>query len=288
METHNKQKIIAIFGQYIPPEIVEKINKSPDGISMESETKEMSVLFCDLHGFTNFSEQLSPKKVSEVLNIYFTEISESLHALNATIDKFIGDAVMAFWGAPLQQDNHAELAMIASFKIQESMKKLAPLFAKHGWDVAEVGVGISSGDMHVGNMGSKYRVTCTVIGDTVNLASRLEGLTRFYSVPTIISEATITEGFNILFRELDTTVVRGKLLSTRIFQPICFLDQATTEIKNELEQQNEALQEYYKKQYKTAANMFSQLAKDYPADPYYQVMQKKIAVLSNPAITTSY
>lgn len=279
IEIHSKQEIINVFGKYIPPQLVEEISKSPEKISMECESREMTVLFCDLHNFTTSSERLSPQQISRMLNIYFTEMSKILHSFNATIDKFIGDAVMAFWGAPLPQEDHAQQSIYASFNMQEAIQQLESVFLENGWPATKMGIGISTGKMHVGNMGSELRITYTVVGDTVNLASRLEGLTRTYKVPTIVSESTAIATNNILFRELDTVIVRGKEIETRIFQPICQSDQATEAVTEELEMQQRALQQYYEKKYEESSAIFSQLARAHPADLYYKMMQGKTASL---------
>lgn len=285
IEIRAKKEIIGIFEQYIPPQLVAEISRSPGKLSMASETKEMTVLFCDIHDFTTCSELLGPEEVSSMLNIYFTEISKVLHNANATIDKFIGDAVMAFWGAPLQQEDHATLSIIASFKMHEIIDQITPIFAKNGWHAIKIGIGISTGKMHVGNMGSEYRVTYTVVGDAVNLASRLEGLTRTYGVPTIVSETTRGNNDNTLFRELDTVTVKGKKTETRIFQPLSLREQLTVDITAELEQQQQALQYYYQEKYTNSVNLFEQLAKQYPDDTYYKVMKNKVAALSQQRTT---
>ena len=279
VEIHSKQEIINVFGKYIPPQLVEEISKSPGKVSMESESREMSVLFCDLHNFTSCSEYLSPQQVSWMLNTYFTKMSEILHGCNATIDKFMGDNVMAFWGAPIPQHDHAQLSIIASLKMHETIIQLESVFIENGWSATKIGIGISTGRMHVGNMGSDHRIAYTVVGDTVNLASRLEGLTRKYKVPTIVSESTAQETTNILYRELDTVIVRGRVAETRIFQPICQKNQATETVTKELEKQQQALQHYYDQNYEESSEVFSQLAKNNPADLYYEIMRDRTASL---------
>jgi len=279
VEIHARQEIISIFGKYIPPQLVEEISKSPGKVSLESESRDMTVLFCDLHNFTSSAEHLTPQQVSRMLNTYFTEMSNILHGCDATIDKFIGDAVMAFWGAPLRQEDHAQLSVIASFKMQEAIEELGSVFTENGWPVTKMGIGISTGKMHVGNMGSEHRITYTVVGDHVNLASRLEGLTRTYKVPTIINESTTLATTNIQYRELDTVTVRGKEKETQIFQPICQSDQVTEAVTAELEMQQRALQCYYEQKYEESSEIFSQLAKAHPADPYYKIMRDKAALL---------
>ena len=283
MEVHNKQEIISVFGKYIPPQLVQEISKSPCKVSMESETREMTVLFCDLHNFTSASEHLAPQQISSMLNTYFTEMSNILHGFNATIDKFIGDAVMAFWGAPLPQEDHAQLSILTSFKMQEAIQQLELIFIENGWPATKMGIGIGTGRMHVGNMGSKHRIAYTVVGDPVNLASRLEGLTRTYKVQTIVSEATKLATTNILYRELDTVTVKGRDTETRIFQPLYqtdhLSDQEAESVKEELEKQQQALQFYYDQHYEKSSGIFSQLVKTHHADLYYKMMRDKTALL---------
>jgi len=279
VEIRARQEIINIFGKYIPPQLVEEISKSPGKVSLKSESREMTVLFCDLHNFTSSSEHLAPQQISRMLNTYFTEMSNILHDCDATIDKFIGDAVMAFWGAPLRQEDHPQLSVLASIKMQEAIDKLGSVFTENGWPVTKMGIGISTGKMHVGNMGSEHRITYTVVGDPVNLASRLEGLTRTYKVPTIVSESTTLATTSILYRELDTVTVRGKETETRIFQPICQSAQVTESITEELEKQQQAVQHYYEQKYGESAAIFNQLAEAHPDDLYYKIMRYKTASL---------
>ncbi len=281
MEIQTKQEIIQVFGQYIPPQLVAEISKSPGKVSMDSETREMTVLFCDLHNFTTASEQLSPQQISGMLNTFFTEMSNILHSHNATIDKFIGDAVMAFWGAPLPQADHAQCSVLAAFKMQEAIEQLENEFTGYGWPATKMGIGISTGRMHVGNMGSQHRIAYTVVGDTVNLASRLEGLTRIYQVSTIVSETTAQTSDSVIYRELDTVTVKGKKTASQLFQPLYQTDQLSNEMKSkvneELQKQQQALQLYYQQNYQAASDSFSQLAAEYPDDLYYQVMRDKSA-----------
>ncbi|HKK15963.1 MAG TPA: adenylate/guanylate cyclase domain-containing protein, partial [Gammaproteobacteria bacterium] len=180
IEIHSKQKILATFGQYLPPHIVNKISSGMEQLALEGEARQMTVLFCDIQSFTSISEELNPKQLSKLLNEYFTSLSKILFRYNATIDKFIGDSIMAFWGAPLEQDDQADRAVSCALDMIMEIERLSENFRLRGWPGPAAGIGINSGLMAVGNMGSVYRMAYTVIGDAVNVASRAESLTRTY------------------------------------------------------------------------------------------------------------
>ena len=243
-ETVMKQKIVDVFGQYIPPQLVAEISKHPENLNMKGESKYLTVFFCDLKNFTGISEQLNPKQLARLLNEYFTVMTEILYSHGATIDKYIGDSIMTFWGAPLTQEDHAKRAVLSSLDMQKEIENLSSSFIKRGWTGPTMGIGINTGMMSVGNMGSKYRITYTVVGDAVNLAARLETLTRSYHVPTIVSEITMKESEGILFRALDVVQVKGKHNTTKIFEPICKKSDANKALRNKLEQHQQAMDLY--------------------------------------------
>ena len=178
VESRNKRHLSQIFGQYIPPSLVEEIDASGEEISLEGESREMSVLFSDVRGFTTISEGLDATELTRMMNEFLTPFTSAIQKHRGTIDKYMGDAVMAFWGAPLADDDHARHAVMAAFDMIKAVESLDEPFRAKGWPAIRVGVGIASGDMNVGNMGSEFRIAYTVMGDTVNLGSRLEGLTK--------------------------------------------------------------------------------------------------------------
>ena len=189
-ETTRKQQLINAFGQYVPAELARRISQYPGQFTLEGDSRELSIMFCDVHNFSAISEQLEPKELAELLNTLFTPLTRILYKHHGIIDKYMGDAIMAFWGAPLPDDHHASNAVAAAFEMQEAVQALMPGFNERGWPTIKVGIGINSGVVSVGNMGSEYRVAYTVIGDAVNLASRLQELTRIYSARIIVGEAT--------------------------------------------------------------------------------------------------
>jgi adenylate cyclase len=275
VETHNKQKLINIFSQFVPPEIVKALNNNPDLLSLAGESRYLTVFFCDLRNFTGMSEKLDPKDVALILNEFFTTMTAILFQYGATIDKYIGDSIMAFWGAPVPQEDHAARAVAVSFEMHAAMKNLAPLFESRGLHAPSLGIGINSGMMNVGNMGSLYRLSYTVIGDVVNQAARFQSTTKEYGVRTIVGESTVKDCPQIIFRELDTVAVRGKMNLTRIYEPLCLSKDKTPAITSLLEKQESALNAYYSHDFKMALELFTELNHVSQNDPYYSSMLKK-------------
>lgn len=275
-ETHSKHKIIGLFGHYVPPELVDEISRHPEHLSMEGESRRLTVFFCDLQNFSSVGEQLNPRQLALLLNEYFTEMTEVLFRFGATIDKYIGDSIMAFWGAPVPQTDHARRAILASFEMHRTIGKLQQNFIRRGWPAPDMGIGINTGLMNVGNMGSRYRIAYTVVGDAVNLASRLETLTRSYLVPTIVSESTRDECSGILFRSLDIVQVRGKHNRTRIYQPLCPEQEADDTIRNALALHEQAMELYFAERWDTARAALERLREANPEDRFYPAILNKV------------
>ena len=276
MDIHSKQKILDIFGQYVPPQIVNQICLSKEPVSLDGEARELTVLFCDIQNFTHIADELNPKQLAKLLNEYFTVLTEILYRHNATIDKFIGDAIMAFWGAPLKQDDHAMKAVICAMEMEKKITELSKNFIQRRWPGPKAGFGLNTGLMAVGNMGSIYRMAYTVIGDAVNVAARIEPFTRTYQVPIIVSEATMRESDGVFYRELDMVTLRGKRNPTRLFQPLCLKADADRTLYDQIEKQQAALNAYYKNDLQTAHEVFTDLFTSCPHDKYYGVMLSKI------------
>jgi adenylate cyclase len=177
-EKRKIRQVSAMFGEYVPPERVEQMVESGERYSMAGESRELTVLFCDVREFTALSENLTPQDLSAMMTAYLTPMTSVIHHYHGTIDKYIGDSIMAFWGAPLPNENHARDGVDAALTMQEKIPTLTKEFRNRGWPELEIGIGINSGTMNVGDMGSEFRKAYTVLGDAVNLASRLEGLTK--------------------------------------------------------------------------------------------------------------
>jgi adenylate cyclase len=220
IETRRKRRLSRVFGRYVPPEMVNELDMANAEVSLEGESREMSVLFSDVRGFTTLSEGFSPRELTRLMNDVLTPLTDVIQQKRGTLDKYMGDAIMAFWGAPLFDPNHAPRAVEAALQMVECTKRLAADFASRGWPEIHIGVGISSGLMNVGNMGSQYRMAYTVLGDTVNLGSRLESLTSRYGVDIIVSGATAKLCPDLAFRELDLVKVKGKNAPVAIYEPL--------------------------------------------------------------------
>lgn len=271
-EVRTRQHLLGLFGQYVEPSVVAQLAGSRSLPSLRGEAREVTVLFADIKGFTSMAENLDPREVASFLNDYLTVMTEVLHRHGATIDKYIGDAVMAFWGAPLEQPDHARRGVAAGLDMLDAVERLRPGFAGRGWPDIDIGIGISSGSANVGNMGSRFRVAYTVIGDTVNLASRLEQLTRNYGNSLIVSEETRRMAESFQYRELDRVRVKGREQSTLIFEPL----QANAAKPGEAESRHdEALHAYYAGDTRTAIKAWAALADAFPQDRYFRVMLER-------------
>ena len=226
-EVRKGRALVARFGQYVAPELVAQMADNPGRYSMDGESRELTVLFADVRGFTAISEQMTPQQLREYINLYLTAMSEDIRdSHGGTLDKYIGDAVMAFWGAPVAFPDHAGRAVASALLMQRSAGRLNQQFQARGWPPLQIGIGLNSGLMHVGDMGSRIRRAYTVMGDAVNLGARLEGMTKVYGVGIAVSEFTRAQAPQFAYRELDRVRVKGKTEPVAIFEPRCLLAEA--------------------------------------------------------------
>ena len=244
VESRGKRQLTGLFGQYVPPELVREMASNPDKIDMTGEAREMTVLFSDIRGFTQISEGLDPKQLTQMMNEFLTPMTKIIHEHRGTIDKYMGDAIMAFWGAPLRDENHAQNALNAAMQMNAAIKGVNEKFAQKGWSPIRMGFGLNTGNMVVGNMGSSFRMAYTVMGDSVNLGSRIEGLTKYYGVDIIVSEFVKAQTPNMIYRELDLVRVKGKHKPVAIFEPIGLTEALTKEILDEIDCHQAMLKHY--------------------------------------------
>ncbi len=219
-ETRNKHQMTKLFGQYVPPELAAEMSQDPAHYTMEGQSRDMTVLFSDIRGFTNFSEKLPPAELAEVLNAYLSTMTRIVQQQRGTIDKYIGDAIMAFWNAPVDLADHATRAVQTALEMQAALPQLNQEFAARGWPEVKIGVGANTGRMSVGNMGSEFRMSYTVMGDAVNLGSRLEGITKQYGVGILVTRPTVEADPVHAFMKIDDVRVKGKETPVAIYEPL--------------------------------------------------------------------
>jgi len=208
------------FSSYVSPDLVKQIEKDPDKLVLGGEQRELSILFSDIRGFTTVSESLTPPELVKLLNEYLSPMTRIVLEERGTLDKFIGDAVMALFNAPLDVPEHATHACAAAVRMMEELKLLNAGFAGRGMNTLDIGVGINTGPAVVGNMGADIRFDYTAIGDSVNLASRLEGLNKYYGSHILVSEETRRQvnDSRFTFREVDRVRVKGKHLPIVMYE----------------------------------------------------------------------
>ena len=276
VESRGKRQLAHLFGQYVPPELVEEMSEKMDDINLDGEMREMSVLFSDVRGFTTISESLEPKELTDYINAFLTPITKVIHDDRGTIDKYMGDAVMAFWGAPLKDEQHALHALTAAIGIVERMKTLREEFSEKHWPEIYVGVGVNTGIMNVGNKGSEFRVDYTVLGDAVNLGSRLEGLTKVYGVDIITSEYTKHAVPEFEYRELDRVRVKGKAKPVTIFEPLGLLENIDKSERKLLKQFHIGIKQYRAQNWDAAEREIFGLSQLDPERKIYKIYMDRI------------
>lgn len=216
VEGRAKRELAQLFRSYVPPELVRQMLRSPEQYTMQARTEELTVMFCDMRGFTTLTETMEPRQVQALLNTVHSRLTEVIRAHRGTIDKYVGDCVMAFWGAPVPAPEHARMAVEAAFAIMEATRALNAERSEAGLPALSIGIGLSTGQMSVGDMGSNLRRAYTVVGDAVNLAARLEGLSSVYGVDIVASTTTKAQAPDFLWQELDRVRVRGRAQAVNI------------------------------------------------------------------------
>ncbi|HEX4074334.1 MAG TPA: adenylate/guanylate cyclase domain-containing protein [Candidatus Acidoferrales bacterium] len=282
-EEREKRRIRKMFSRYLSPDVIALIEKDPQKyIRPGGEMKELTVMFSDIRGFTTLSEGLTPDELVLLLNEYLGEMTEAVFGDRGTLDKYIGDAVMAFWGSPLPQEDHAVRGCSCALQMQRRLEKLNIRWKTEGRPHIAIGIGLNTGPMTVGNMGSAHFLNWTVMGDNVNLASRLEGITKTYRIGAVISEATYQEvASQFTCRELDRITVKGKSHAVKIYE---LMGTAAERAKFEplLKPFDEAMAAYLRQDWRGAAAGFGELLGSYPEDGPTQVfLQRALEFMEN-------
>lgn len=277
VESRSKRQFTELFGQYVPPELVDKMAQDPEKYSMEGKREDLTVLFSDVRGFTTISESLDPNELSAYINEYLTTMSLVIRNNHGTLDKYIGDAIMAFWGAPVADPAHHRNGVITAMQMQEKATALNEEFRERGWPEFKIGVGLNSGVMSVGDMGSKIRKAYTVMGDPVNLGARLEGITKQYGVGILVGESTKRAVTDIVFREVDRVRVKGKDEPVAIFEPIGLDGQVGKNMLDEIELWHQCLKAYRAQDWDQAELQLANLHQLKPTFGLYRIFSGKIS-----------
>ena len=278
VESRSKRQFTELFGQYVPPELVDRMASDPEKYTMEPKAAELTILFSDVRGFTGISEALKPEELREYINDYLTEMSSIIRARHrGTLDKYIGDAIMAFWGAPVEDAQHARNGVLAAIDMQKECRALNERFAARGWPSLKIGVGLNTGNVRVGDMGSRVRRAYTVMGDPVNVASRLEGRTKYYGVGILVGEATQASVKDMVFREVDRIRVKGKEAAVTIYEPLGLEAEVGPEVHEQLRLWNQTLRAYRGQQWDQADVNLINLQRMSPGHGLYALYAERIA-----------
>jgi adenylate cyclase len=256
------------FRRYVPAELVRQLIQTGEGALLGGHKKELTVFFSDIAGFTTIAEHLGPEELMLHLSEYFDELTKILSDQKGTVDKYIGDGIMAFWGAPLPFADHASRACQAALLCQARLKVLNPKWAAAGKPVLPTRIGISTGETVVGNVGSSERINYTVMGDNVNLASRLEGVTRLYDAQILVSQATYDQASHAFwFRPVDVIAVKGKTTETTVYELVSKKEAGEADAAGELCREfTRGFQAYLRRNWAEGVEIFGRLRQKFPDD----------------------
>ncbi len=260
-----KELIRSTFNKYVDPVIVSELLSQPDKLRLGGERKEQAVLFSDIAGFTDFSEKLPAEALIKILNDYLSAMTVEISRQNGILDKFIGDAIMAFWSPELCNGGHALYACRSALAMQQKLRQLRPLWVASGAPEIHVRIGIATGEMIVGNIGSEQARSYTCIGDKVNYSSRLEGLNKYYGTQIMIDRQTATEITGFVIRELDTVRVKGREAGESIYELLGEAGTVDDALLEKINRYQQALALYRKADFSNAAQIFSSLNGDAPS-----------------------
>ena len=261
-EEKSRKWITSVFGKYVSPIVIDHLLQNPDKIKLGGEKRDITIFFSDIRGFTPISEKMNPEDLVHLLNEYLSEMTSIIIKDQGLVDKYMGDAIMAFWGAPLDLSNHAEIACSSSLEMIEKLHALQKKWEQQGIPFFDVGIGLNSGEAIVGNMGSSTRFDYTAIGDNVNLASRMEGLNKVYGTNIIITEKTyefVKDKFET--RKLDAVKVKGKNEPILIYELVSRKNELSEKQRDFISSYEEGLELYFQKKWQEAIGSFQRALK---------------------------
>jgi len=280
--TEGRQKafIKSAFKQYLSPAVIEQIIVHPERLKLGGERRELSIFFSDLEGFTGLSEGLDPEALTNLLNVYLTAMTDIIQEEGGTVDKYEGDAIIAFWNAPLEQQDHAVRCVRAVLRCQAKLAEMRPKFKEIIGKDLKMRIGVNTGHAVVGNMGSHSRFDYTMIGDAVNLAARLEGINKQFGTYVLISESTMKKMAGAYpVREISRVAVVGRCEPVVVYEPM--LPEDISDQKQQVMKKfAEGLKLFYSGDFQQAQNIFSGLARDDPAARSYVAQCREL--IENP------
>ena len=274
-----REEVRSNLVRYLSPQIVDRVVSNDMQVNLGGQRKQVSVLFSDIRGFTTISETWPPDQLVAILNEYMTEMVAVVFENKGSIVKFIGDAIVAVFGSLVEVENHAQHAIYAALGMKRRLVDLNVGWQKHYGVKLGIGIGINTGEVFLVNIGSPDRMEFTIVGDAVNLAARLELLTKFYGAGLVVSEFTRQELDDILCRKLDLVRVKGKHKAVAVYEPVCFITDVDERLQSELADYDGALSAYYQQQWGKADEAFRALAGQYPDKKLYPLYRDRIAGL---------
>ena len=277
VESRSKRELAAQFATYVPPELVEEMVRQPEKYTMQAANRELTVMFCDMRGFTAMSERMEPLQLQALLNEVFSRLTHIIRNHKGTIDKYMGDCVMAFWGAPVATPDHAHLAVSAALEMAQAVEQLNIDHRARGLPEIGVGIGLNTGIMCVGDMGSDIRRSYTVIGDAVYLGSRLEGLSKYYGGSIVVSESTQSRAPQFAWQQMDLVRVKGKAQSVAIYQPLSTLSELTPQGAEQLIIWAQFLTAYRQQQWAQCDESLTQLTRSMPLSTLQELYAARLA-----------
>jgi adenylate cyclase len=279
-----QREIRKAFRHYVSPAVVAELTKNPEKLKLGGETRELTILFSDIRGFTTHSEEIAPDSMVEMLNEYFSSMTGSIFAHGGMLDKFIGDAIMALYGAPLDLPDHPIKGCLSALSMLSNLKQLNRKWAREGKAPFRAGIGLTTGMVKVGNFGSRERFNYTVIGPDVNLASRLEALSKSYGVDIIISDSTYQRvRQRMLCRPLDVVIVKGSKKTTEIFELIAVKENLPEETEARVREFQKCLKLYHSRRWEEAQRSLVEFLNRFPNDRPAQVfLERSCHFMKNP------
>ena len=277
VESTSRRQLANLFKTYVPPELVREMYLNPERYTMQAANKELTVMFCDIRGFTSLSESMEPTQLQALLNSVFSQLTEVIPANRGTVDKYMGDCVMAFWGAPVHEPDHARLAVKAALEISRAVETINSQRLARGTTEIGIGIGLNTGVMCVGDMGSDVRRSTTVIGDAVTLACRIEGLCKTYGVTAVVRETTRQQvSGDVIWQELDRVCVNGRQQPISIFSPALLTE--SPGINVELETWELVLKTYRSQNWPLAEALLTDLLRQNGEKYLYSLYAERIAL----------